>query len=264
MSRGPEGEEAFFVESETASQASMFANLSPEDRAALYQLFETYLRENPDVVSQALQVTRAQAQARSNQSIPVAIQALEEQIYEDPNTPVRGGADADVTIVEFFDYRCGYCRRAHPVLDTLLASDPKIRIVYKEYPILGEISLLAAQAALAARHQGKYAEFHDLLYQEQGARSSERLFQVAAQAGLDIERLRADMQDPDIMDALVQNRDLGRALNVTGTPTFVIGDRIIQGFVNLDAMQQAVAQARAAQAAAAAQSATTEPADVRP
>jgi protein-disulfide isomerase len=173
-------------------------------------------------------------------------------MYDDPGSPVGGNPTGDVTIVEFFDYRCPHCQRAAPRMKSLLEKDHYVRVVYKELPILGPASVFAARAALAARSQGEamYFRFHDALMASGGGLGAEQVFRIAAQVGLDPDRLQNDIQDPGIDAALRRNRSLAASLDITGTPAYVIGDQVVSGAVSLNVLRTAVEEARAADRAA--------------
>jgi protein-disulfide isomerase len=158
---------------------------------------------------------------------------------------VGGNPDGDVTLVEFFDYNCPYCRSVAPVMNEAEAADSQLRIVYKEFPILGPNSVYAAKAALAAHRQGHYLAFHQALMQANGKADSNLVLAVAAEVGLDAERLKTDMEDPAIQEAIDRNLALAQALRITGTPGFVVGRQILRGAVDLKTLQQVIQEARA-------------------
>jgi protein-disulfide isomerase len=160
---------------------------------------------------------------------------------------VAGNPVGDVTLVEFFDYHCAYCKRALNAVTAVLGEDPGLRIVYKEFPILGPDSVLAARAALASRNQdpSKYLEFHVALMSTRGRLTQPRILEIARDAGFDAERLVADMASPEINTAIERNIELARSLEINGTPTFVIGDQLVPGAVDLDTLRRLIAEARA-------------------
>jgi protein-disulfide isomerase len=166
------------------------------------------------------------------------------QIYSDPRSPIAGNPAGDVTIVEFFDYHCGYCKTVSGPLDQLLREDKGLRLVLKEYPILAEDSVVAARAALAASAQGKYWDFHQALMAHRGKFDMPTLKDIAGSVGLDAEQMEADMAAPSMLEDLQGNHALAEDLGVEGTPTFVIGDRIIPGALSADELKQLIAEAR--------------------
>lgn len=175
-----------------------------------------------------------------------AITQLRRQLINEPSSPVGGNPDGDVTIVEFFDYRCGYCKKVLPSIVALLERDKKLRYVFKELPILSPESELAARAALAAWQQDKrkYLEFHTALMQAQGNLSERRILRLAGNAGLDAEKIAKNMKHPKVEEELKRNIALAEQLGIRGTPAFVIGDRLIPGAVDLSMLEKTVAEAR--------------------
>ena len=172
------------------------------------------------------------------------LKARANEVFRDPDSPVGGNAKGDVTLVEFFDYNCPYCRRVGPLMIQAEAADAKLRIVYKEFPILGPNSVFAAKAALAAHRQGKYAAFHKALMAVEGAADKGKVMEVAAKVGLDLDRLKRDMDDPAIQKMIDRNLALAQALRINGTPSFVAGDQIVRGAVDLDTLRGLIREAR--------------------
>ena len=163
---------------------------------------------------------------------------------QDPNAPVLGNPDGDVTVVEFFDYNCPYCRRAMPQVQGLLDGDPNVRLVYREWPILGDGSVFAAKAALAARNQGKYEEFHWAMMGMSGRAEEASVLRIAKEVGLDIGQLRRDMEAPEVQEHIASSMRLTQALGFNGTPSFVIGDALVPGFVEQSELEIYVSDAR--------------------
>jgi len=231
-----------------APMSSRTAELDPFE-----QRVRAYLLENPEVIMEALQILQQRQRAAEAEGVRRAIAARGEELLNDPEAPVGGNPDGDVSLVEFFDYNCPYCRRVAPTVAELEEADPGLRIVYKEFPILGPGSEFAARAALAARRQGQYARFHQALMQATGQVTEESVMAIAREAGLDTERLEQDMRDPAIERAIARNWQLAEALAITGTPSFVIGDRVVPGAADLGTLQSLIAQARRGQKRGAAE-----------
>ena len=188
-----------------------------------------YLVKNPDILvemSNELDKRQAEEQDAKQQK---AISKNADKIYRSPETPVAANPDGDVTVVEFFDYNCGFCKRAMPEVVKIVGDDKKVKLVLKELPIFGEDSEAAAKAALAARKQGKYFEMHQKLFSEPGKANLEKALQVAQELGLDVEQLKKDMDDPAVKDALAENRALAEELGVQGTPYTLVGDIVVAG-----------------------------------
>ena len=199
------------------------------DKTQIEKIIREYLIENPEVIEEAIQALQAKRQAQRQTMAQASIRKNRKQIYEDPGDPVGGNPNGDVTIVEFFDYRCGYCKRVAPVVEEALAKDKKIRIVYKEFPVLGPNSVLAAQAALASRAQGKYIAFHKALIKAKISYDEESIMKIATAVGIDTARLKKDMRAPRIQTQIAKNRTLARSLNIRGTPAFIVGKQIFPG-----------------------------------
>ncbi len=157
---------------------------------------------------------------------------------------MAGNPKGGVSVVEFFDYRCPYCKEAEPSLDKLLTQDHQLRFVYKEFPILGPASVTAAHAALAAQRQGKYQAFHTAMMAARGNINDDTVYQVAGSVGLDVARLKRDMASPEVAEALKANLELADVLEIHGTPAFIIGNKVVPGVVDLDALQKMIADAR--------------------
>lgn len=203
------------------------------------------LRENPELVLEALQTLDAR-QADAQAATATAVLKTERAGLErDPNAPVLGNPDGDVTVVEFFDYNCPYCKRAMAEVDALLAEDGNIRLVMREWPILSAGSAFAARAALASRQQGKYTEFHNALMGMRGKAEEQTVLRIAGEIGLDIDKLKADMQAPEVEAHIATSMRLAEALGFNGTPSFVVGEALIPGFVEKAQLAEAVAAARA-------------------
>lgn len=206
--------------------------VSATDKAQIERVVRDYVLANPDIIPQAMQNLQERESAR-------AIGGERSRI----ETPYKGASignpQGDVTLVEFFDYNCGYCRASLPVIEQLVKSDPKLRIVFRELPILSEESRDAARASLAAAAQGKFKAFHDALYAA-GPLTAGTIAATARATGVDVSRTPADA-DTEIAG----NIALAGKLGITGTPTWVVGDRVLSGAQPFDRLQEAIAAARA-------------------
>ncbi len=206
-----------------------------------------YLREKPPgAVVKAVQTWwEEQEKYRQEQQVG-RISANWEALARADGDPVLGPDDADVTLVEFFDYRCGFCKRVLGDVMALAAGDSRLRIVFKEFPILGPPSVVAARASLAADRQGKWSEFHVALMSAPGALDEDRIMDTAADLGLDIAQLRADMESEAITAIIERNRALAQTLGINGTPAFLVKNAIQPGAASRDALAEMVAGAREA------------------
>ncbi|MBA47941.1 MAG: hypothetical protein CMI51_02810 [Paracoccus sp.] len=204
------------------------------------------IRENPQIIIEAIQSLEADQAAAQSQAQSDVLTNQRDLLERDPNAPVLGNPDGDVTVVEFFDYNCPYCRRAMAEVEGLVEDDENVRLVYREWPILGEGSVFAARAALASREQGKYEEFHLALMGMQGRAEEASVMRIAEEIGLDVEKLRADMAAPEVDEHIATSRRLTQALGFNGTPSFVIGDNLVPGFVEQEQLGALVKQVRSA------------------
>ncbi|MER9071985.1 DsbA family protein [Mesorhizobium sp. M0904] len=208
------------------------------------QRIHDYILAHPEVLVQALKsLDQRQREADAAQARQV-LKARADDIFRDKQSPVGGNAEGNVTLVEFFDYNCPYCRQMAPVIEQAAADDPQLRIVYKEFPILGPDSVFAAKAALAADKQGKYTAFHKALYGSKTRVTEAAVLKIAAEAGLDVERMKGDMRQPDIQALIDRNMELAQALRITGTPGFIAGDQIFPGATDLATLKKLIEQAR--------------------
>ncbi len=223
-----------------------FSDMTDVEREAFRNEVRAYLLENPEVLMEAIQILEARRNADSRDKDAMAIASNYQQIFKNPNSWVDGNPDGDITLVEFADYRCGYCKQAHPELKELLAQDPSIRLVVKEFPILGPDSVAAARAATAAMEidRAKFKAFNDAMMTFGGQLNETTIYQIAGAIGYDIPTLKARASEPDIEERIAETYALARELGLQGTPSFVLGDRIIRGYIPLDEMIAAVAEAR--------------------
>ena len=192
------------------------------------EIVRDYLIRNPEVLIEALTIYQQRQRMAEERQQKLAVIERREELARDPDSPVLGNPDGDVVIVEFFDYRCPYCRRVADDLRQTVEADGKVRLVMKEYPILGAPSVRAARAALAAARQGKYEAYHFALMTQPGDMSDPHLKRVAKDVGLDVERLFEDMEDEAIDAMLQRNVALAEAIGVRGTPAFVFGDTMVR------------------------------------
>ena len=219
---------------------------SPAEKRSFEDLIRDFILNNPEIIIKSIQSLQARdkrdAQARSKANLV----KFRSELFNDPATPVGGNVKGDVTIVEFFDYRCGFCKRVFPAVMKVLNDDKNIRYVYKEFPILGPDSVAASKAALAAWliDKEKYESFHRALMVTRGALPEKRVMKIAAKTGYDVKALKKTMADPRINEMIKKNFALAQALDINGTPAFVIGDKIVRGAIDLAALKKLISQAR--------------------
>jgi len=221
------------------------AEAPPAASSSIDQQISQYLKNHPDEVLAALRLAQANAEKQKEADAQLAVAEQQDQIFNNPADPMIGNVNGDVTVVEFFDYRCPYCKRVSDSLMTLVKDDPNVKVVYKELPILGPDSLVAAKIALAAHRQGKYEQVHTAFMAHKGSFEQADLLDLAASVGADPAKLAVDMQDPAIQRLLQANDSLAAALGITGTPGFLFGKQLIPGAVSLEDMKKFVNEARA-------------------
>lgn len=219
---------------------------STEKRSEIEQIVKDYLMANPEILRDAFMELEQREQQQQVARMRSQIGENAEAMFQSKHTYVAGNPQGDVTLVEFFDYNCGFCKRSMESVIQLIESDPNIRVVMREFPILGEGSLIASRAALASRKQNKYWEFHVALMKSSGLRSAAEIMRVAEQVGLNVDQLKADMEDPSVLTSIKESYALAKALGIQGTPTFVLDDQIIPNSEDIkDILSVATAQIRA-------------------
>jgi len=214
------------------------------DKVALGKSIREYLMANPEVLVEAMQELERKQDSQRDTQAGKAIQEHREGLLNDPESPITGNPQGDVTIVEFSDYQCPYCKRAHAAVKSVLAADGKVRLVFKDLPILGEPSRIAALAALAARAQNKHLAMHNALMEFNGKLDRDKIMEIAGSVGLDVAQLQKDMEDPKLKAMIERNMELAQALGVRGTPAFVIGKQFVPGAVDAGTLKQMIADAR--------------------
>ncbi len=212
----------------------------------LEETIHNYLLNHPEVIIEVFDILDAQRKVGEAELAQQTLAAQQEAIFNDPTSPVGGNPDGEVTIVEFFDYFCVYCKRVMPDLIRAMDDDPGIRFVYKEYPILGPDSAVAARIALAAHRQApeKYEALHVVMMSSRVRMNEVNALNVARELGFDVDRLRDDMDSPEIERILAHNKALADQLGIDGTPGFVIGDQIIPGAIDMETLLDFIAEAR--------------------
>ncbi len=218
--------------------------LSPEQKQEVGRLIHDYLQQHPEAVVDALKAAQQEAEAARAAQVQRAITAKRSELLHDPNSAVGGNPNGDLTLVEFFDYRCPYCKAIEPSLEALIKEDGKLRVVYKEFPILGPTSVFASRVAIAARRQGKYAEFHDRMMAFKGAIDDQTVMKVAEASGLDIAKLKSDMASATVDGIIQRNYALADALGIDATPALVIGNQLTMGAIDIDDLRHLIAAAR--------------------
>ena len=225
----------------TASPADSFSETQKKE---IETLIQNYILKNPEIITQAIKILETRVRKAEEQRNKVTLVSQRSRLFEDLSSPVGGNLNGDITVIEFFDYRCGVCKRIHPVIEKLIKTDQKIRRIYKEWPILGADSVTAARAALASHRQGGYVAFHNAMMESRVQLNRPSIMAIARRVGLDTKKLIRDMDNPEINDTLKRNSALAEALKLTGTPSFVIEDTLLRGGHGLATMKSIVANER--------------------
>lgn len=239
---------AFQPAPRSASAADAF---SDEQKAQIGEIVKDYLIKNPEVIIEIQAALEAKMEKEQADKLKSFMSENAKTIYRNPNSSVAGNPDGDITVVEFFDYNCGYCKRAMGDMMELM-KDPNLKVVLKEFPVLGPGSVEAAKVAVAVRMQDKtgkkYLDFHQKLLGGRGQADKARAMAAAKEAGLDMARLEKDLASPEVTASLQESFKLAEALGLNGTPSYVIGDQVVIGAVGLDALKQKVNTARCGKA----------------
>jgi protein-disulfide isomerase len=226
--------------------ASAEDSMSDANKKEVEAVVEDFILKNPEILMRAIQTYQAKIQAEKRQQAKKNLANLTSELNLNPSSPVLGNPDGDITIVEFFDYRCGYCKRVFPIIQALLKEDGNIRYVLKELPILGPDSLFASQAALAIwdTTPEKYLSFHGALMASRGNLTAEKVLTVAENLAFDMDALIKSMKNKSVSDELSKNIELSERLNISGTPAFIVGNQLYPGALSMDEIKKLVALAR--------------------
>src|SRR5262245_7075475 len=228
-------------------------SFSDAQRGEIEGIIKNYLLTHPEILQEAMAELEKKQQAADAEKSKVAVKEHKQLLFASPRQVTLGNLQGDVTLVEFFDYNCGYCKRALSDLMNLMKADPKLKVVLKEFPVLGPGSVEAAQVATAVRMQDrsgkKYLEFHQKLLSGRGQADRARALAVAKDIGMDMAKLEKDMACPEIKATLQESFKLAEALGLSGTPSYVIGDNVVVGAVGLEALREKVNTSRCGKAA---------------
>jgi protein-disulfide isomerase len=232
--------------------AASAENFSDGQRGEIETIVKNYLIANPEVLEEAMaELTKRQAAAEAEKH-EASVATNADTIFNSPRGVTLGNRDGDVTFVEFFDYNCGYCKRAMSDMLDLLKSDSKLKVVLKEFPVLGEGSVEAAKVAVAVRMQDpggkKYLDFHQKLLGGRGPADKARAMAAAKEAGLDVARIEKDSASPEVRATIEENFKLAEAMGMNGTPSYVIGKQVVVGAVGLDGLKEKIGVARCGKA----------------
>src|SRR5919206_931343 len=229
-------------------QAAPAQNFSDVQRSDIEKIVREYIITHPEVLEEAMNELSKRQAAADAEKHQATVAANAEAIFNSPRGVTIGNKDGDVTFVEFFDYNCGYCKRAMADMLDLMKADPKLKVVLKEFPVLSQGSVEAAQVAVAVRMQDptgkKYLDFHQKLLGGRGAADKARAIQAAKEAGLDMARLEKDLASAEVKATLEENLKLAESLGMNGTPSYVIGKQVVIGAVGVDSLKEKISTAR--------------------
>lgn len=228
--------------------ADGLTDMTDAERTAFRAEVRAYLMENPEVLVEVMNELEAREQVAAMERDQEMLAAQSDAIFNDAASYVGGNPEGDITVVEFIDYRCGYCRKAWQEVDQLVEGDGNIRFVLKEFPILGEQSVLASRFAIAVLQlhgNDAYKQAHDALLSMRADTTPEALVRVASDMGLEPQPIMDRMNAPEVTKVIEDNHRLAQTMDISGTPTFVVGGTMVRGYVPLDAMQQIVEEQRA-------------------
>ena len=220
-------------------------------RTDIQRIVREYLVEHPEVIQEAIAELEKRQTAAEAEKHTAAIKQYSNALFSSPRQVVLGNPDGNVTFVEFFDYNCGYCKRAMADMMALLKDDPKLKVVLKEFPVLGPGSIEAAQVAVAVRMQDKgkkYLDFHQKLLGGRGQADKAHALAAAKDAGFNMAQIEKDLASPEIKETLQENFKVAEALGLNGTPSYVIGNEVVIGAVGLSALQEKINTARCGKA----------------
>jgi protein-disulfide isomerase len=224
-----------------------FAQISQQERSALHAEIRSYILENPEIIFEAVALVKQREEKAEADLDDQLVQEFKKNLFEDGFSYVGGNLDGDITVVEFLDYRCGYCRKAFEAVEALLSEDGNIRFIIKEYPILGEASILTSQFAIAIRllhGNDAYKMIHDTLIAFSGEPTPETLGKIASTFGFAIEPIFKRMISGEVLSEINANRILGEKMQISGTPTFVFENELLRGYAPLETMREIVAAQR--------------------
>lgn len=206
------------------------APFSPAQTQQIQQIVHDYLVNNPEVLIEASQALQNKEMLKAKDQAMQGIQTNKQKLFSDGHSPTAGNPNGDVILVEFFDYQCGHCKEMQPSIEKLVGSNSNVKIIYKEFPIFGASSNYASQMALASVKQNKYQEFHNALFKVSGPLSEAKVDEIAKSVGLNVDQLKKDMNDPVVKQELQTTYELAKALNLVGTPSFVLSNKAMTQF----------------------------------
>ncbi|MDP6832041.1 MAG: DsbA family protein [Alphaproteobacteria bacterium] len=228
----------------SAAESGKAQQSSDPETARIEKIIRNYLLREPELMLEVMQKLEARQKAEEEADMIGKIRNNRDALFASADDFIVN-PKGKIPVVEFFDYQCGYCKRFLPTMTRLLKTDRTVRFVFKEFPILGEVSLTASRAALAAKMQGKYRVFHDTLMALRRRLTDGAIYQTAKDVGLDVARLKRDMQNPEISRIIKTNRELAASMGIRGTPSLVVGEKFVPGAIGYEQLTALVEEARA-------------------
>lgn len=216
---------------------------SAEQKEEIGAIIKDYLMTNPEIITEAMAELRMQQEKLAEMKAKETISKYKDD-FKSGKFPYAGNKDGDVVVVEFYDYNCGYCKKALPDVQALLEQDDNVMVVFMDMPILGPTSLTASKWAVAAHKQDKYFEFHTALMQHRGNKDEASLTKIATDLGLDVDKLKKDAESQDVQDHIGESMKIASEVGVQGTPAFLVGEKFFRGYIGEEALIQSVKDVR--------------------
>jgi protein-disulfide isomerase len=229
-------------------QAGLAQGFTDAQRTEIQKIIKEYLIANPELIEEASAELNKRQQAAEAVKQSAGVKKHADLLFKSPRGVIVGGRDGDVNFVEFFDYNCGFCKKAMADMIDLMKADPKLRVTLKEFPVLGAPSVEAAQVAVAVRMQDqggkKYLDFHQKLLSSRGPVDRAKAMAAAKESGLDMARLEKDVASPEVKATIEENFKMAEDIGLNGTPSYVIGEQVVVGAIGADALKEKIAAAR--------------------
>jgi protein-disulfide isomerase len=220
------------------------AAFTDTQKTELEKIIRETLEKNPEIIMNAAQAYQVKQAQEADKKAAEAVVKNKDKLYNNPKDGVDGNPKGTIQIVEFFDYNCGFCKKAHEPVKELLKTEKDVKIIYKQLPILAESSRTAAKAVLAAGMQGKYVAMHDAVLDHKGSIDEPTLMSIAEKAGVNKDKMKKDMESPEVAAQLSASIELGNEIGARGTPTFIFGDKLVPGAMSLDEMKKIIEEMR--------------------
>lgn len=232
------------VEKSAATASGKDLPFTEDQRGAMEDFVRDFILNNPEVLMESVNRMNEKAQKKQNEDAQKVVEENRAFFYTDPSLPEAGNPKGDVTVIEFFDYNCGYCKHALDVVKKVVDNDKNVRVRFIDFPILSPQSETASKWALAAAKQGKYWEFHQAVMTSPAPKTEENLANIAKTVGLDVEKLKKDAASDEVKKEIERNKEMAQKLGINGTPGFIVGKEILRGFAEYDAFKTIIDKQR--------------------